>query len=261
LEKANLFWATSQLANNSETSVNKSFPHTEADRISEALLSKPGWQKTRMSLLKTSNPNLEQEPQDGIGYTDKKGGTSLADIRDQGEFGTDDFHMELVYQLRSMADRAGVSKNTPEECAIAFPKMLDMNVKIEMNADAVYWRNEIQSCIDQFDEGETKEKLKRFRDYMVGENMAVWIEYSAVQSGMSKKECAIAFQKMLNINVKVEMNAQAVYRKTEIEKCIDRFGEGEEKEKLKRFRDYMVEENVTVWSQYMAVLRHLWQVN
>jgi len=260
LDKANLFRATSQLANKSETSVNKSFPHTEADRISEALLSRPRWQKTRMSLLKTSNPNLEQEPQDGIGYTDNRGGTSLADVRDQGGFGSDDFHMELVNQLRSLADRAGVSKNIPGECAIAFQKALDMNVEVEMTTKEPDWYEDIQNCAKQFGDEETKKKLALFRDYMAGENMAVWNQYSAVRSGVSKNECAIAFQKMLNMNVKIEMKANAVYWRTEIQKCIDQFGEGEEKKKLKRFRDYMVDENIEVWRQYMILLRRLWQV-
>jgi len=62
LDKANLFRATSQLANTSETLVNKSLAHTKADGISEALSSKPGWQTSMMSLLNTSNVNLEQPP-------------------------------------------------------------------------------------------------------------------------------------------------------------------------------------------------------
>mmetsp|Transcript_856 Transcript_856/g.1702 ORF Transcript_856/g.1702 Transcript_856/m.1702 type:complete len:118 (-) Transcript_856:190-543(-) len=94
-----------------------------------------------------------------------------------------------------------------------------------------------------------KEKLKRFRDYMVEENMAVHMElvkqlpsmvsYAVVELAAGTfgaprlvvsvaEECAIAFQKMLDMNVKIEMKADAVYWKTEIETCIDQF-EGEKK--------------------------------
>jgi len=38
-----------------------------------------------------------------------------ADIRDQEGWGADDFPMDLVYQLRSMADRAGVPNNLPKD--------------------------------------------------------------------------------------------------------------------------------------------------